>query len=170
MRQLVWGAVLLVVLSTLVAGTGGFSAASAERPATIAVAPTHGDALVSIWDPGAGGAGGEPPMYAGEEPVPADGAVVTVVVVRNRFTERTLDFTVSDRDGSPVGVTGRRDDVAAGAVVPVDAAVDCRGHHGRVDVPLEVTATAADGSFRAYVNFRAAVVCPAPQPDPRSEG
>lgn len=162
-RSHAWALLAVVAVSALATGTGGFSAAALDRGVAVAVAP-HEAAFVSVWDPGAGGRGPEPPAFAGEDPV-GDGRT-KVLVVKNRLPGRTLDLRVSDRGDGPVTVRGRYDGLAPGGVAPVRAAVDCGDRHGPVSVPLRLEATAASGSFSASIPYRATVVCPAPPSDP----
>jgi hypothetical protein len=157
--RLVWAALVVAAVTTLVLGTGGFSVATLDRGVTMAVSD-HDHALVSVWDPG--GDSPEPPRYAGEDPVTSNDTTVRVLVIENRFTDETLDVAVTERPESPVAVEGSHDGLGPGDVAPITAEVECNGHEGRVDALLTVEATAVGGGFEGEIDYDASVVCPGP--------
>jgi hypothetical protein len=169
-RRLLWAVIGAVVLSTLVLGTGGFTAASIDRPVAVTVSD-HDRSLVTLWDPGAGGEGQPPRRIAsaglnGEDPVTSDGQTTRVVAVQNRFSDRaiTVDATVAE---SPPGVgVGPFDsvDLGPGDAGALNAPVDCGDRHGPVEVTLEVTAS--DEHFTGVISYEATVVCATPDPTP----
>lgn len=169
-RRLIWATLGAVVLSALVFGTGGFTAASIDRPVAVTVSD-HDRALVTLWDPGAGGEGPPPQTIAsaglnGEDPVTSDGQTTRVVAVQNRFTDRviTVDATVEE---SPPGVAvGPFDpvEVGPGDAAALNAPVDCGDRDGPVDVTLEVTAS--NDQFTGVISYEATVVCATPDPTP----
>ena len=158
--RLLWVALAILSVSALVFGTGGFSAATADRNVSVA-ASSHDRALVSIWDPG--GASPEPPTYAGEDPVTPNDTRVKLLVIENR-AGHALDVQVTERAGSPVSVDGGYDGLRSGERRPIVADVDCNGHHGRTDALLEVRAVAEDGGFESVIAYDARVRCASPTP------
>jgi hypothetical protein len=162
----------VVVLAALVLGTGGFSTASMDRSVAVTVSDHH-RALVTLWDPGAGGDGPPPRQIVsagldGEDPVTRDGQTTRVVAVQNRFTDRaiTVDATVEE---SPPGVAvGPFDpvDLGPGDAAALNAPVNCGDSDGPVDVTLEVTAS--NNHFTGVISYEATVVCATPTPDEAS--
>ena len=145
----------------MLAPTGAVSVASLDRSIAFDVA-TNEDAHVAVWDPG--GASPEPPKYAGENPVVGGQDVVHLLVVRNGFTSGPVDVRVAHRAGSRVAVDGVTTDVAHGDVVPVQAAVDCRGRTGRVSVPVVVRVSAVHGDVETNIRMDVGVICGNAQP------
>ena len=169
-RRVLWATLGAVVLSAVVLGTGGFSSASIDRPVAVTVSD-HDRALVTLWDPGAGGDGRPPQRIAsaglnGEDPVTSDGQLTRVVTVQNRFPDRaiTVDATVEE---SPPGVeVGSFDpvDLGPGDAGALTAPVDCGDADGPVDVTIEVTAS--NDHFRGVISYETTVVCATPDPTP----
>ena len=156
MRRRLLVVVLAVGMVAMLAPTGAVSVASLDRSIAFDVA-TNEDAHVSVWDPG--GASPEPPRYAGENPVVGGQDVIHLLVVRNGFTSGPVDVRVAHRAGSRVAVDGGTTDVAHGDVVPVRAAVDCRGRTGRTSVPVVVHVSAVHGDVETNIRIDVGVVC-----------
>jgi hypothetical protein len=157
--------IALLAATTLIVGSGGFSAASADRGLSVAVAQNE-DASLSLWDPGARTTGGPPPAWArynrlvgastGEDP-----ERVRLVAVRNAFPGATL--TVDARLAHSVtGVTVTDVDRAIltpGEATALSATVQCPPAATR-RLPLTVNATSE--SIETSVRFDVVVTCPSP--------
>ncbi|WP_227133837.1 hypothetical protein [Halorubellus salinus] len=156
MRRWILALVVAVGVVVMLAPTGSVSVASIDRSIAFDVA-TNEDAHVSVWDPG--GASPEPPKYAGEKPVVGGQDAVRLLVVRNGFTSGPVDVSVAHRAGSRVAVDGGTTGVAHGDVVPVRAAVDCRGRTGRVSVPVVLQVSAVHGDVETTIRMDVDVVC-----------
>lgn len=166
MRRLLLVVLAVLAVSALVAGTGGFTAATMSRDVSISVAATHETALVSIWDPGADETGDEPPRFGGEEVVPHGETRTNVLVVKNRFEGTSVDVTVAHREASPVAVSGESRTLSPGETAPVKGTVDCGTHRGPTDALLNVTARSVRGDVEAVIRFDATVNCGGPARPP----
>lgn len=151
----------LVVATSLVFGTGGFSAASLERGVEIGVAPDHGQAIISLWNPG--DEPGSTQMDTANQ-VTADGDGVPILVVKNRFSD-SVDVTVRAHEGSVVAIEGSHDNLAPESMVTISGEVDCQSVSGVTDVPLVVSVNSRDGSFAGVIDYSTTVHC-SPPSDP----
>ncbi len=64
--RVLWALLAVLVASALVFGTGGFSAATIDRPVSVSVASSQSQTLISLWAPGTQGADvrADPPTYS----------------------------------------------------------------------------------------------------------
>jgi len=155
-RHLLWSALAVVLVAALAFGTGGFTSASMDRGANIGFAPND-QALVSVWDPGAGGTT-EPPEFPGEDPIQQDETASKIIVVKNRLSSN-IDLQVTDRTGSSIDVDGNYANLAPGEIAPIEAAIDCNGHTGSTNALLTIRASTDGGEFTAIIPFKTTVVC-----------
>lgn len=154
-----WLLALAVASALLVVSAGGFSEGAVQREVTVSVAQQD-RAVVSIWDPGAGGTGPEPPRYPGEDPITPNETRGKILVVENRFgVGQSVSLSVTDREDSLIDIEGEYATLSAAEITPIYATVDYNGETGPVETPLGLRVTVDGSSVTAIINTRAVVVC-----------
>lgn len=168
--------VLLVVIALaalgLVAGTGGFSAASMDRGVSVTVVD-HDEAYVALYDPGSGGTAGRPVWLQGstesphESPVTSDDERTRLFIVANQFADHTIQVDGSvPGDSAPAVSAIDPVTLAPDEVGSVTAVVECPSVQQEVYYTLDLTVT-VDGegdSVSAEIEYPVTVVCAADQP------